>query len=368
MWALEHFKHYLYGHYFTVQTDHRALLSILKEKSTKAHQSRLTRWCDRLIPFHFQIEHIPGSKMELTDYISRNPNYKAKPICRNDEDFVIAQIDAIKQTIYAIRQRGRPRKTDKLESSNHSKALTTKPKIKRQRGRPRKLPLQSQDDSKIKVPRAQSHKTKPTNFAKAAQLQPTQKQRITKYKNNVTIDDATLQKVTQQNIAKAHLPSNLATDKSPPNSNSNFEMDKKQPTIQQTPPTSPAKNPISFPTYLSPDKEDRPTKADTQLDKAIRDVFSSTLIAAMKNRDAVQRTNDSPTNPNLANLLKVNRTKIPPKRKFLQSPKKGTTGAKSQRTPTPPDSPFEDEDYEAATQRQETLDNSEVQTMTHRKT
>ena len=55
----------------------------------------------------------------------------------------------------------------------------------------------------------------------------------------------------------------------------------------------------------------------------------------------------------------MNRTKIPPKRKFIQSPKKGKTGEKSQRTPTPPDSPFEDEDYEAATQRQETLDNSE---------
>ena len=68
-WALEHFKHYLYGQYFPVQTDHRALLSILKDKSTKAHQSRLTRWCDRLIPFHFQIEHIPGSKMGFTDYI-----------------------------------------------------------------------------------------------------------------------------------------------------------------------------------------------------------------------------------------------------------------------------------------------------------
>ena len=95
MWALEQFKHYLYGHYFTVQTDHRALLSILKERSTKAHQSRLTRWCDKLIPFHFQIEHIPGSKMGLTDYISRNPNNKAKPISRYDEDFVIAQTDKL---------------------------------------------------------------------------------------------------------------------------------------------------------------------------------------------------------------------------------------------------------------------------------
>ena len=156
VWALEHFKHYLYGQYFTVQTDHKALLSILKYKFKKAHQSRLTRWCDRLITFHFRIEHIPGSKMGLTDYISRNPHNKAKPISRYDEEFVIAQTDAIIQNINAIKQRGRPRKLDKLESLDDSKALTKQPEIKRQRGRPRKLPLKSQDDSKRKVPRAQS--------------------------------------------------------------------------------------------------------------------------------------------------------------------------------------------------------------------
>ena len=66
-------------------------------------------------------------------------------------------------------------------------------------------------------------------------------------------------------------------------------MNNQQPSRQQTPPTSPAKNPISFSTYLSPEKDARPAKADTQLDKAIRDVFSSTLIAAMTNRDSVLR-------------------------------------------------------------------------------
>ena len=78
VWALEHFKHYLLGHHFTVQTDHRALLSILKERSSKIHQSRLTRWYDRLIPFNFNIEHIPGTKMGLADYMSRNPSEPAK--------------------------------------------------------------------------------------------------------------------------------------------------------------------------------------------------------------------------------------------------------------------------------------------------
>ena len=42
VWSLQHFKIYLYGQYFTVQTDNRALLSIFEDKSRKAQQSRLT--------------------------------------------------------------------------------------------------------------------------------------------------------------------------------------------------------------------------------------------------------------------------------------------------------------------------------------
>ena len=79
VWALEHFKHYLLGQHFTVQTDDRALLSIPKERSSKIHQSRLTRWYGRLIPFIFNKEHIPGTKMGLADYMSRNPSEPAKP-------------------------------------------------------------------------------------------------------------------------------------------------------------------------------------------------------------------------------------------------------------------------------------------------
>ena len=49
VWSLEHFKHYLEDSEFTLQTDHQALLTALKEKTgNKTYQSRLTRWVDRL--------------------------------------------------------------------------------------------------------------------------------------------------------------------------------------------------------------------------------------------------------------------------------------------------------------------------------
>ena len=110
VWALEHFKHYLLGHKFTVQTDHRALLSILKERSSKFYQSQLTRWCDRLIPFTFTSEHIPESKMGMADYMSQNPDQIASPASTYDADFIIAQINVIKDTLNIIHKRGQPNK------------------------------------------------------------------------------------------------------------------------------------------------------------------------------------------------------------------------------------------------------------------
>ena len=63
VWSVEYFKYYLFGKSFTIITDHRALLLIMKEhRSNKSYNSRLTRWIDRLLPFDFNIEHIPGEK------------------------------------------------------------------------------------------------------------------------------------------------------------------------------------------------------------------------------------------------------------------------------------------------------------------
>ena len=93
--AIERFKYNLYGKNFTVITDHQALIIALNaSERSKTSQSRLTRWIDRLIPFHFDIKHLAGSKMGLIDYISRNPVGLAIPPSEYDEEFVVASIRA----------------------------------------------------------------------------------------------------------------------------------------------------------------------------------------------------------------------------------------------------------------------------------
>ena len=84
-------------------TDHRALLSVLKShRSNKSYNSRLTRWIDRLLPFDFNIEHIPGTRMGLVDYVSRQPNQKAKSITQYDEEFIVATISRIRDAVTSL--------------------------------------------------------------------------------------------------------------------------------------------------------------------------------------------------------------------------------------------------------------------------
>ena len=75
VWAIEHFKNYVYGEKFGVVSDHKTLQSVLKaNKGNKTFSSRLTRWGDRLLPFDFSVIHAPGRTIGLADYLSRHPS------------------------------------------------------------------------------------------------------------------------------------------------------------------------------------------------------------------------------------------------------------------------------------------------------
>ena len=61
--------------------------------------SRLTRCLDRLFPFYFQVEHKPGAKIGLADYLSRHPSKEATPISTYHNMFFVAKIKLIRTAL-----------------------------------------------------------------------------------------------------------------------------------------------------------------------------------------------------------------------------------------------------------------------------
>ena len=101
VWGAEYFRNYLLGRSFLMVTDHKTLISLLigNNKKKKTMFSRLTRWLDRLIPFEFRIEHKPGVKIGLADYLSRHPSSEATPISTYDNMFTVAKINLIRTAL-----------------------------------------------------------------------------------------------------------------------------------------------------------------------------------------------------------------------------------------------------------------------------
>ena len=74
VWGLEKFRFYLYWKKVYIYTDHQALEPLIKRnRSDHQYSARLTRWLDRLAHFDIAVQHIAGSNLNFTDYLSRNP-------------------------------------------------------------------------------------------------------------------------------------------------------------------------------------------------------------------------------------------------------------------------------------------------------
>ena len=74
VWGCEKFRFYLNGKKVFLYTNHRALeLLIKRNRCNKQYSARLTRWLDRLAHFDISIQHIAGSNLKFTDFLSRNP-------------------------------------------------------------------------------------------------------------------------------------------------------------------------------------------------------------------------------------------------------------------------------------------------------
>ena len=97
----EYFRNYVLERKILIVTDHKALVSLLNgnNKKNKTMFSRLRRWLDRLIPFDFQVEHKPGAKIGLADYLSRYPSLEPQPVSTYDSMFTVAKINRIRSAL-----------------------------------------------------------------------------------------------------------------------------------------------------------------------------------------------------------------------------------------------------------------------------
>ena len=70
VWAITHFRHYLYGRHFTLSTDHQPLHWLMtSDKLT----GKLARWALILQEYDFTIQYRPGVTNANADGLSRNP-------------------------------------------------------------------------------------------------------------------------------------------------------------------------------------------------------------------------------------------------------------------------------------------------------
>ena len=76
--ALEHWRHHLHGHRFTVRTDHQSLIHwqdmVLRSPSTT--NKRIVRWAELLAEFHFDVQYIRGAS-NIADALTRNSSEAA---------------------------------------------------------------------------------------------------------------------------------------------------------------------------------------------------------------------------------------------------------------------------------------------------
>lgn len=90
VFAIKKFHRFIYGRPFTLQTDHRPLLSIFGSKKgiPVYSASRLQRWALLLLNYDFKIEYINTKDFGYADVLSRLIDLQQKP----EEEFVVASI------------------------------------------------------------------------------------------------------------------------------------------------------------------------------------------------------------------------------------------------------------------------------------
>lgn len=100
--SLTHFHPYLYGHKFTLRTDHASLRWLVNFRDP---EGQLARWLQRLQQYDFKVIHRPGSKHGNADGLSRRPCEEdmCRYCCRQES---LSEKEAVTATVNFVSLQG----------------------------------------------------------------------------------------------------------------------------------------------------------------------------------------------------------------------------------------------------------------------
>ena len=203
--------------------------------------------------------------------MSQNSSELSKPPSTYDENFIIAQIDVIKETLKILRKRGRPKKrntnttqhntktthngynpieTNTVESS-HDSNTPRNYQPKRQRGRPRKTKVESSNDSTQTRSNNDKRSTFTNKLQKSNKYNLRSSHKTFQPQPNETNHDVTNNKQdTQQTNTQGHLPINTAISKQQSNSNKHLNSANEMKNTTNNPEITTTKSPVQKTLFL----------------------------------------------------------------------------------------------------------------------
>ena len=87
-------RKYLLGRKFILRTDHRALISLLSQRSCKTSSARTERWREKVSCFDYDIEYVKGKDNEIADWLSRSTEITDHTVLPLKEEYVINEVRA----------------------------------------------------------------------------------------------------------------------------------------------------------------------------------------------------------------------------------------------------------------------------------
>ena len=104
VWAVRHFRPYLYGHFCEVYTDHEALRALL---NTPQPSGKLARWGMAIQELNLKIMHRSGRKNGNADALSRSPLPSSDEVQDTVPERVVAAVDVGEDPLPILQKRDR---------------------------------------------------------------------------------------------------------------------------------------------------------------------------------------------------------------------------------------------------------------------